>query len=208
MILIARMLCRLAFRCLPPAQRPWGHAMRAELDHISAPGAVILFAAGCLKAGLAQRLGDERTRDLSGRTVVVAIGLTCAAFHLGCAFGGIEVLGGGRLDPIVARLAGQGADSAAAYREVRPLIVLLIASLGIAHAVVAWQIWRGRLRAFVAAWSIGAALAAILGGCIFIFARTGDGIVIQSAGLMAQAAVVLWLVQPNLADARSAVSGE
>ena len=136
--------------------------------------------------------------------IVIAIGLICAAFHLGCALNGVEVLRGGRPDPVVTRLTGDAAATVTAYRDVRPLIVLLIASLGVAHIVVALQVWRARLRAFLAAWSIGAALAAVLGGCIFIFARTSDGIVIQLVGLMAQAAVVLWLVHPNIAGERTA----
>lgn len=204
MFLTARLLCRLALRCLPPALRPWGQAMRAELDHISAPGNALIFATGCLRAGVIQRLNDGRTRHFSGRMIVAAVGLTCAAFHLGCALSGVDVLRGGRLDPVATRLAGDASTAVGAYRDVRPLIVLLIAALGIAHIVVAWQIWRARLRAFLAAWLIGAALAAVLGGCILIFACTGDGIVIQLVGLMAQAAVVLWLVLPNLADARTA----
>lgn len=204
MSLIARMLCRLALRCLPPAQRPWGQAMHAELDHICAPGAALIFATGCLWAGVTQRLGSKHTRHLSGRMIVIAIGLLCAIFHLGCALNGVEVLRGGRLDPVVTRLAGDASATVAAYRDARPLIVLLIASLGVMHIVVAWQIWRARLRAFLAAWSIGTVLAAVLGCCIFIFARTGDGIVIQLVGLMAQAAAVLWLVHPNIADERTA----
>lgn len=199
MILVARAICGMALRCLPSTRRAWGRAMRAELDYIAAPDAALAFALGCLKVGVMQRLGDDRTLHLSGRAMVVIIGLICAAFHLGCAFSGVEVLRGARPDPIVTQLANSAAPSAAAaYRAVRPMLILLIALLGIAHLIVVWCIWRGRLRAFLAAWLTGTSLAVALIGCILVFARSTSGIALQLAGLMAQAAAVLWLIHPNL----------
>ena len=184
--------------------------MRAELDHIAAPNAALAFAAGCLRTAVAQRAGDHATRQGWGRALVVIIGLLCAAFHLGCALSGIEVLHGGRLDPMAAQLTGDGSGPAvlAAYIDVRPSMVLLIAALGITHIVVAWQAWRGRLRAFFAAWLIGTVLAIMLSGCILIFARTTSGIMLQMAGLLAQAAAVLWLADPSPMEAGTVASGE
>lgn len=199
MILVARMLCRMALSCLPPGQQAWGRAMRAELDQIGSAGAALTFAAGCLKVGVMQRLSDGATLHLSGRAVVVAVGLICAAFHLGCALSGVEVLRDGRLDPVLTQLTNDVSTpaAAAAYRSVRPLMVLLIAALGITHITVAWRIWRRRLDGFFLAWLIGTVLAVVLSGCILVFARSTSGIVLQLAGLMAQAAAVLWLIHPH-----------
>ena len=142
---VTRALCQLALRCLPAEQRSWGRAMCAELDHVASPRAALAFAAGCLRTGLVQRFGDGPTRYLSGRSIVIVIGLICAGFHLGCVVSGIAVLRGTQHDPVLLQLmTGVVApDALDAYRDMRPLIVLLIASLGIAHIAVAWQVWRG-----------------------------------------------------------------
>ena len=206
---VARALCRLAVICLPKAQRAWGLAMRSELDQITTPGAALAFALGCVRVGVAQRVRDPRTCYLSGRAIVMAVSLACAAFHLGCASVGAEVLRGARLDPVVPELmigpAGPGA--VAVYLTLRPLMVLLIALLAVFHTVMAWEIWRGQLRPFAAAWALATITAFTLDGSIILAARSTEGTLLQVAGLIAQAVVFLGLISPNAHNGSDTYSG-
>ena len=144
-----------------------------------------------------QRLWDGPTRHRSGRVIIIVVGFACAIFHLGCVQSGIAVLRGAQHDPVARRLVG---DAAVAYLDVRPLIVLFMALLGIAHVAVAWQAWRGRIQTFFVAWSMGTAVAVLLVGTIVIFAQSTEGAALQLIGLVVQAGATLWLIFPNLPE--------
>jgi hypothetical protein len=189
-------LCDLARRLLPPASRPWGDAMKAELSHIADRRHALDYAGGCLVAAAKARARDFDTRFAAGLWSVASVGAIFAYVHLACAARGIAVLRGARdgfLDALV-RSGAADADLLLRYQSARPIVIACLLGLGLAHLAAAWFLVRRDLRRFLIAWS-AALLAAILAVTIQLsVVWSADGLPSEFAALLVQAAMLAMLL--------------
>jgi len=71
---LAFCLTTFAGKCLPPAQRPWADAMRAELHHVEGDWEALRWSLGCIVASQVQRFRAEPLLEkLPVRLIVFAI---------------------------------------------------------------------------------------------------------------------------------------
>ena len=90
---------------MPPAQRPWIRAMRAELHHIPGDLAGAAFALGCVQASYAQRIAMMISLLRMARWTLGGLALAWAAFGVLAA----ALLGAVKASPGM-RAADLGAD--------------------------------------------------------------------------------------------------
>ena len=75
-------LIRHALAVMPPARRPWGRAMAAEIDHIPEGREALIFAVGCLLTGYRERLNPMALSLTVARWAVALVTALTAAVHL------------------------------------------------------------------------------------------------------------------------------
>lgn len=156
------LLCRLATRLMPPACKPWGAAMEAELCFIDDSRAAVSYAAGCLIAALQERARDFDARLAAGLWSIALVSTAFALFHLQCGARGVQVLLGrpdGFLDSVV-RSGRADAAFIDSYRSAMPVVIVCLFCLGIAHLAAAYFLVRQELRKFLLAWCMALISAA------------------------------------------------
>jgi hypothetical protein len=185
----------LAVMALPRSRKAWGQAMMVEIEMISGDWAAAHFAAGCVIAGLTDRLSDFDAGFAAGLRFLALVSGAFALFHLRCAWGGARILLG-RPDPFFNVLQRSDPAAAAAYHNAIPIVAGCFLLLGIAHLAGAYLLARGRFREFLFVWCAVVVVATLAVVVQLSIVWTLDGIpsefaapIVQSIGV---SALLMW----------------
>ncbi len=195
---IAIAACDVAGLALPPGRARWHAAMLAEVSCIGDDRDAMRFAAGCLVAGLRERIADADSRFTAGLVSLAVVSLVAAFAHIGLAWRGAELLVAGP-DRFFALLQAANPDqpmSRAAFDAAMPVLASCFLGLGIAHLCGAWLLLRRRLRDFAWAWGGGLLFASVAVAVQLSVVWSLDGLPSEFAALLVQMlglpALLLW----------------
>jgi hypothetical protein len=185
---LAIVACDLAGFALPPARARWHAAMVAEVACIRDDRDAMRFAAGCLVAGLRERIADDDSRFTAGLASLAVVSLLAALAHIGLAWRGAKLLVAGP-DRFFALLQAANPDqpmSRAAFDAAMPVVAVCFLGLGIAHLCGGWLLLRRRLRHFAWAWGAGLVFAAIAVAVQLSVVWSLDGLPSEFTALLVQ----------------------